>query len=183
MVQYLYAVTEDKQIVSAIDLAGHTITEKYTCISCENELTAKVNGKKLAPHFAHKIQIECNGETYLHKLAKLTFYNTYIKCINDGKPYTIELKQTKECRKYKSLLFKNCNLGEFEKKHNLINYYSNIVMEKRDGEFIPDLLLSSNKNPKDKIYIEIAVTHFLSEKKRTICYEDNSNTNRDRIGY
>jgi len=39
-------------------------------------------------------------------------------------------------------------------------------MEQRDGEFIPDLILYNATDAKQKIYIEIAVTHSSTEEKR-----------------
>lgn len=165
MVKYQYAKDESGHLVSAAQIAGTEITESYSCVGCGNELIARVNGKVMAPHFAHKVQVECSGETYLHKLAKTTFYETYQECLEKGEPFTIELEQIKECRKFSGLLLRTCNIGSAKKQYDLTRYYSNIVLEKRDGAFIPDLKLSSTSNPDEKIFIEIAVTHFLSQEK------------------
>ena len=84
------------------------------CPSCLNELIPRVNGKQNAPHFAHKSNHACNGETSYHRIAKemikqnlnlITFKNkcqicncTRTKKFNDGEishleqlinPYTV----------------------------------------------------------------------------------------------
>jgi len=44
-------------------------------------------------------------------------------------------------------------------------YYDSIALEQRDDRFVPDLLLYNSANPAQRLYIEIAVTHLLSELK------------------
>ena len=41
----------------------------YRCLQYHKTLIAKIGNKKV-PHFAHKKGNACNGESYLHKLAK-----------------------------------------------------------------------------------------------------------------
>lgn len=50
-------------------------------------------------------------------------------------------------------------------KYDLTKYFNEILLEKNDDNFIPDLLLLNLKTH-EKIYIEIAVTHFSSESKK-----------------
>ena len=63
-------------------------------------------------------------------------------------------------------------------------------MEKRDGAFVPDLLLFCKNDPERKLYVEIAVTHFLSEPKQAsgeriieIPVESEEDVERIRAGH
>jgi len=165
MIKYRYALNENGNTVCADEIAGAAVTEKFTCLGCEGLLIAKVNGEKVRPHFAHKVQAECNGETYLHKLGKAAFFEIYTKCLRAGEPFKIHLSATKICRKFFPALMPGCNLGSVEKEYDLTAYFQDIRVERRDGEFVPDVLISNKKNPAEKVYIEIACTHFLSERK------------------
>ena len=72
----------------------------------------------------------------------------------------------KVCSKFRAMLGHRCTIAEVEKAHDLTQYYNGIREEKRDGIFIPDLLLFNQQDESKKIYIEVAVTHFLSDEKR-----------------
>jgi len=51
---------------------------------------------------------------------------------------------------------------KFLRKIDITKLFKKIDLEKRDSSFIPDLLLKSEK---EKIYVEIAVTHKCSDEK------------------
>jgi len=89
-----WAYNSNKKLIGICDAIKEP-NEKYRCINCNSELIVK-NGKIRAAHFAHKIKV-CNHETYLHKLAKLFFYNNYKKLIEEEKPFFIEVAQYKVC--------------------------------------------------------------------------------------
>ncbi|MGK5737145.1 hypothetical protein [Acinetobacter junii] len=167
MARYQYAKNEHGEIVKAVDLVGQEEKSEYICLGCDNPLIAKVNGKIKKPHFAHKTVLECNGETYLHRLGKRAFFETYQKCLAENEPFYITFHVPKKCQKFKRTIRKHCDLGYIEKCFDLTNYFSQIQVEKRHDQFIPDLLLTRQNNAEDCIYIEIAVTHFLSEKKES----------------
>lgn len=168
MVQYQYARDEGGEVQSADSLRGTTTTgSHFQCISCKNSMIAKVNGEKHRPHFAHRESIECNGETYLHILGKELFASKYRQCISSGDPFWIELHVPRWCRKYSKYGVGPCHKGDIGVKHDLTQYYREIRVETRDGNFIPDLSLHSKDRPDDAVYIEIAVTHFLSEEKES----------------
>ncbi|MHA3114616.1 hypothetical protein E0H86_05005 [Acinetobacter sp. ANC 4635] len=167
MAKYQFAVDEFGVIVNAKDLIGKKLSSKYKCLGCDNELIAKVNGTIIQPHFAHKVIQECSGETYLHHLGKQAFFDTYTKCLQENEPFYIAFHIPKKCHKFKRTIRKNCDLGFIEKKFDLTEYFSKIEVEKKEDSFIPDLLLSRSNNLEDNIYIEIAVTHFLSVKKES----------------
>ncbi|CAK8719681.1 hypothetical protein GCAAIG_09190 [Candidatus Electronema halotolerans] len=165
MIRYRYALNSSGEVVTAESLAGEKIADKYTCLSCGQLLIARVNGEIRQPHFSHKAQVECNGETYLHRLAKQVFKETYEECLKNGNPFLIELNEPKICDKYKKITCRTCNIGEYTQRYDLTKYYTEINIESRDGQFIPDISLHSVTRPGDVIYIEVAVSHFLSEKK------------------
>lgn len=165
MAKYKYALNSHSAITPADDIAGKPVNDCYTCIGCGNQMIARVNGQLKAPHFAHKAQVECSGETYLHKLGKQTFFDTYRNCLDSGEPFNITLTASKICKKMKSVTRKSCTVGEVEKTYDLTDYYHDISIEKKHGDFIADVLLSSKTKPDQSILIEIACTHFLSEKK------------------
>lgn len=165
MVQYRHALSETGATVSADEIAGKPVSTAYSCLGCGGTLIAKVNGEIQRPHFAHKVHVECSGETYLHRLGKAVFEETYRECLDQGRPFIIRLSAAKECPKFRPALIEGCSLGFVEKEYDLTQYYSNVVVEKRDGVFVPDLRLHSSVHPDQSIYVEIAVTHFLSEEK------------------
>lgn len=166
MARYQYAKDQHGQIVKAVDLVGQS-AGKCICIGCDNPLIAKVNGKIKKPHFAHKTVLECNGETYLHRLGKRAFLETYQKCLAENEPFYISFYVPKKCHKFKRTIRKHCDLGYEQKRFDLTSYYTQIDIEKKNDSFIPDLLLTRQSQPNDHIYIEIAVTHFLNEKKES----------------
>lgn len=168
MPQYRYAYNNNREVVDVLNLPYDRaeVAGPYICLGCENLLIAKTKGEKREKHFAHKVRVTCNEETYLHRLAKLTFYQEYQLCLETNQPYLIELSYPRVCSKFSGVIGHRCNLGTFCKTHDLTQYYDGIKLEKRDDTFIPDVLIYSTKNPNQKIYIEIAVTHFLSEEKQ-----------------
>ncbi len=165
MIQYRYAFNSAGAVVSAEELAGAPVTDALTCVGCNQPLIARVNGKIRQPHFGHKVQVECSGETYLHRLAKEVFRETYQRCLDTGTPFTIAVPSPVLCAKYTHLV--NCfsELGEEELEFDLTEYFSELRVETREREFIPDVSLRSATRANQVIFIEIAVSHFLSEAK------------------
>lgn len=167
MPQYRFGRDSDNNIVDALLLPADRslLEDTYLCIGCGQPLIAKVKGEERVKHFAHKPGAECNPETYLHRLAKLTFYTVYQECLDQGRPFEVELTYQQVCSKYAQVTGFRCPVGTVTKAHDLTAYYTGIALEERDGSFIPDLLLFNRERPEIKIYVEVAVTHFLSEKK------------------
>lgn len=165
MIQYRYALNSRDKLISADELRGEENAEALRCISCDQPMIARVNGKIHRPHFAHKTLAECNGETYLHQLGKRAFVETYRKCMQDGQPFTISMSMPRQCTRFTGLVTCFSKLEDCKQEYDLTSYYSEIGIECKDGDFVPDVILHSKKRPADKIYVEIAVTHFLSEAK------------------
>jgi hypothetical protein len=164
MVLYRYAKGTNDLIVDAHGLAGTPSPDPYFCLGCDGELVARVNGAIRTPHFAHKShQPNCSSETYLHRLAKKIFVETYQACLANGKPYTIELQTPHFCSQCVVEWLKPCKVGSFAVAHDLTKYFTEILIESRDGAFVPDILLKNPAQPNEKIYIEICVTHSCSD--------------------
>jgi hypothetical protein len=153
-----YANNENGNIIhiSEVNIENRYNT-KYYCIGCEAELITKL-GEIKEHHFCHKVKCECNGETYLHKTAKTLFYNKYIECLEKKQPFKIEYTTNKTCK------INNKCKESVNAKFDLTTHFDLIKLEKKDSDFIPDVLLYSSKS-ENKIYIEMKVTHKCSDKK------------------
>lgn len=164
MIKYDSAYNSLKEIVNIKDI-DKTSNQKdhYTCISCENELIPKL-GKSRKHHFAHKVELTCSPETYLHKLGKRLFFEEYSKCLEENKPFFIELHQNRICNKCEIEFDKICNIERTTKIFDLTKYFDQIQLEVKEANFIPDLMLSGTQT-KEKIFVEIAVTHSSSIEK------------------
>ena len=103
----------------------------------------------------------------MHRLAKLAFLETYNQCIQAGSPYIVAISVPRNCERFHGAIscFSKlpCSIHEFD----LTAYFTEVEIESKDSEFIPDILLRSTSKPEEKVFIEIAVTHFLSERKRS----------------
>lgn len=156
-IKYQYALDESRTIDIGSD---HIVRGKeYTCLSCSNVLIP-VLGEFRQKHFRHKIQVDCSAETYLHNLAKRMFFRTYNECLNNNRPYFIEYCVPTYCNACKGS--GPCPIGHKLKRTDLTKHFKEIVLETRDDEFIPDILLKSGS---ESLYVEIAVTHYVEDKK------------------
>lgn len=163
-IKYKYAYTEEKVLICIDDiLPEERKSHKYYCISCGQELLPRaLQSKKVTPHFYHKEEVECSGETYLHKLAK-----KLIKAKFDSRqPFAIKYPVTIECEK------DSCNLVTVKcTRHedyvlNLYDYYDTCTEEVSYGGFVADLLLTnSQKESRQPLFIEIYVKHRCVQKK------------------
>jgi hypothetical protein len=160
-INYRYALNElgitvDSFTLNSSERKGFS---KFSCLGCGNELIA-ILGKQVTKHFRHRVDIntQCSGETYLHKLGKQTFLDTYKSCLVNGLPYWIEYPAKEICIAYQS----ECDRGFHAKEFDLTKYFDRVELEVRDDFFTPDLLLS---NGKEKLYIEIVVSHQSSQEK------------------
>ncbi len=155
---FAYNSAGDLIHISKVD---KSIKDIFTCVNCGSELIAR-KGKIKAHHFAHKAVLDCNYETYLHKLGKIVFLQTYNQCIKKGIPFYIEYISKHRCSTCETneLLKRSCSFGSKKKKFDLTSRYNLASIEKRFNGFVADILLESTK-PEiyDKIFIEIAVSH------------------------
>lgn len=159
--KYQYAINQHNQTVSIANVknrAGH-----YVCVSCGGRMAPRL-GEKNEHHFYHLVNHQnrsnsmrkCTPETYLHRIAKKLFEEAY--CSNE--PFILRWESKHRCANAKA------HYKCFKTKDNVINLiekYTFIDIEKRDGSFIPDVLLRNRHG--EKLYIEFAHTHFSSQKK------------------
>ncbi|MBD2302314.1 competence protein CoiA family protein [Nostoc sp. FACHB-190] len=166
IIKYQYAIDSNEKTINVENLSANSEVRKkvFRCLSCNNILIP-VLGQKKRKHFRHKldVQLNCSPETYLHKLAKLKFYEVYSNCIKYNQPFWVDFEVSQICDYYQVDFLKTCNFNKGKQKFNLVEYFKNIELEQREGSFIPDVLLTSAKG--DKIFIEVAVTHEVSFEK------------------
>lgn len=162
----LYAYNSAKELVR-IDNAQRQ--EKYYCINCDGEMIPK-QGKKNKWHFAHKnITPKCKYDNYIHKLAEIKLSEWF----RNSKNIIIELKYDFECKNWKQCKWNNKENSKNEeycywverKPFNLKDYYTSCVVEKKYGNFVPDICLYNNHKNIDPIFIEINVHHPCEEDK------------------
>ncbi len=167
-IKYQYAYDEKGLLVNINELSvedrnAHT----YRCIGCGNQLMPRAIGSKYRkPHFYHKVMVDCNGETYLHKLSKRFIKERF----EQSQQFLISFPTKVECN-VEDCALRNINCTKEEFEHNeqidLRKYYDTIEEEVQVDGFVADLLLSNSKNPKlPPILIEICVTHPCDDAKR-----------------
>ena len=95
MVKNRYALDENDKLVDV-----QTVTEQdrkyFTCIGCGSPMRP-VLGDVVGRHFRHKVDADCNGETYLHRLGKKVFEETYKYCLEHNQPFEVSFNQYKIC--------------------------------------------------------------------------------------
>lgn len=77
----------------------------------------------------------------------------------------VSISTPKHCERFKQIISCFSRLPESQHEYDLTRYYPDIDVETREGNFIPDIILRSKARPDDMAFVEIAVTHFLSEAK------------------
>jgi hypothetical protein len=161
--QYAYAYDGSRNLVFVNSLKRSSAgSEVYICLGCGKPLIP-VLGEKRIKHFRHKTDDNCSLETYLHLLGKEYFRQEYTRCLNDQRPFNITLNETWTCTHYEAVVGYSCDL-EIPAEYDLTRHFTDVYLEQRDGQFIPDLLLTNARN--DKLYVEIYVTHESSIEKR-----------------
>jgi len=141
-----------KELVSIIDVQRR---KKCNCICplCEAALVAH-KGDKTAHHFKHYRTEECIGgaETAVHLKAK-------------------EIIASAKCIKLPGL---NANISTLEHEASVsilssrlikLDLADEVIVEKKEGQIRPDLIVIYKGK---KLLIEIAVTHFIDAKKKSI---------------
>ena len=163
-IKYSYCVDENNRLVHISELTNETRhSHQWRCLQCGQEMTPKL-GKIKTKHFAHKADTACDGELYLHQLAKRRIREKF----ESADSFPITFVKDVPCSEHKTCLYYNgymCKKRNVHIPFNLKEWYNCCEEEIRDGEFIIDLLLTSKTNPNENIYIEIFVTHKSEESK------------------
>lgn len=164
-VKYKYAYDENNVPVSIDSLTKETSKQHtYHCIGCGNTLLPRAIGSKSKrAHFYHKEQVECSGETYVHKLAKKLIKQKFDK----SEQFLVSYYVNKSCSEINCRLRNtNCRKENAPNEIDLKRFYDTCQEEAQVNGFVADLLLSSSKHPDlDPVLIEIKVTHGCEEEK------------------
>lgn len=166
-IKYQYAYDENGVLVNINTLSIDAKSHEFRCIGCGGILTPRAIGSKYCrAHFYHKTLVECNGETYLHKLAKLYIKKKFDNSDEFRVSYPAEVKCNEvNCR----LRNPNCCKKSFENNEvfDLKKYYDTCTEEQNVGPYVADLLLTNSKNEKlAPTLIEICVSHPCEKDKR-----------------
>lgn len=168
MIKYRFAIDNNDKIVDINSLDKNSLTkeDKFFSVDFRQELIPRL-GKERTRHFAHKSATEHIGskETYLHSLGKKIFFDDYTECLRNKTPYLLKYRTHRVCTKLQDKFKIKCKLQDETSTFDLTSRFTEIVIERRDNNFIPDILLVT-ADKKEKIYIEIAVTHFSTETKK-----------------
>lgn len=149
-------------------------TFKYVCPYCHNDLRpflsrGKRNSKR--SHFSHKNGERCDQDGYIHTTAKRLLKEKW----DSEEPFEITMSVKTECNRIASCPFcqatgHRCSIGKTE-TYNLKEYYTQCLVEKKYGDFIPDLCLIDENEKHDPIFIEIWSKHKNSDKKANSIYK------------
>ncbi|WP_169338376.1 competence protein CoiA family protein [Psychroserpens burtonensis] len=140
-----YAVHNDKLVHISKVISGLACNCKCPNPNCNGKLIAR-KGNIKSHHFAHYNMEDCGGalESALHLLAK--------EIISEEKVFKIpELYYYNKKRKIGKVFFEA-----------LVIEVDNVELEVLQDDFKPDIVLQCRKT---KLFVEIAVTHFVDEKK------------------
>ena len=151
-IKYSYCLDEGGEIVHIKDLnKENRLRSRFFCISCAQEMVAKIGNGGRVQHFAHKSDFSCNSESYLHKLAKLlirkkfmssdTFPIIFKRDITCCESITCPLYETYMCREEEKEIISDL------KSYNGQVIYDTCKEEVTVGGFRPDLLLSCSTKP------------------------------------
>lgn len=168
IIKYRYAY-DDKQNI--INITSAQPKQNYTCLSCGRKLIPK-KGKKNQHHFSHESGIQtysCSPETYLHKLAKHTFYESYTHCLQNSKTFNLTYLAPKECSACKQ--YGPCVIDANGRRIVDLTKHFPIIHApdtKCDAGFRPDILLQSGNGT--FLWLEIAVTHHVENPKQATGY-------------
>lgn len=148
---------------------------KLYCLQCGQEMVANL-GTKRRWHFSHKKDTACDGESYLHKLAKRLIREKFLS--SDHFPIIfsrdVPCSERAQCPLYAK---EECKERSVEILSDLKSYNSNILYDRCDEEapisdFRADLLLTNSSIPnRQPVLIEIYKTHQSSVTKLNSNYK------------
>lgn len=169
-IKYSYCVDENGKLVHISSLTDATRhARKLYCLQCGQEMVANL-GQYKAKHFSHKADTACDGESYLHKLAKRRIKEKFDSSENFPVMFLHDVPccEASKCPCYDS---QYCALEKQDIRSDLKIWknkpvYDTCEPEVPVGEFRPDLLLTCSTKPdRQPVFIEIFKTHESNEIK------------------
>lgn len=161
-IKYHHAYNENNEIVSINDIIKeerHLHT--YKCIVCGEYLSPRM-GEERAWHFWHEKNTKCNGETYIHKLAKIRIKEMF----DNSKHLYISFRGKKICNSEKCEFRNNYCIEDDFITIDLKEIYDTATIECNYQNFTADILLSNSKNDQQEpIFFEIFVKHKCEQEK------------------
>ena len=166
---YQYAQSDDGSVrhISQITVE-YRKAHKLTCSGCGKKMEAVLNVSRTQPFYRHS-GTKCSLETYLHQMGINLFKELFEKNRKLGVPLTVDYHFIHqcgvECCKYGCS--QKCRSQDESRKYDLLTKFTDIEIEEKDlaTGLVPDLLLSNAMG--DKLYVEIYVTHPVTEEKKS----------------
>lgn len=170
-IKYSYCVDDDNNLIHINSISNATRhSRKWFCLQCGQEMVANLGNKK-SWYFSHKADTACDGESYLHKLAKRRIKEKF----DNSNSFPIEFVREVPCHEAEHCLFVDefhCHSGKhITIKRDLKSWDNNSIYDTCSpevviDEFRPDLLLTNSLKPnREPVFIEIYKTHKSEEEK------------------
>lgn len=170
-IKYRYCLNkESRELVCINDLNQDNRYEcTYECLECGQEMETNMGTKKRW-YFSHKSGTACDGESYLHKLAKIRIRQKF----ESSDSFPIIFKRDIPCSEINQCMFKDdyyCKFYDHEIRIDLKKWkgktlYDRCQEEKWTDGFRPDLKLTCKEvADRTPIFIEIFKTHESSDDK------------------
>ena len=141
----------------------------YTCPYCKKEMRPYL-GEHNRHCFAHKPGQSCDRDKYIHTTAEQLLKERWD---SDG-PFEFTLTVEFVCEKADTCVFAGVVDGKCRRQAihtiNLKERYSTCLVEKKVGEFIPDLCLVDESGTNKPLFLEIWNTSRNSDKKNSSGY-------------
>lgn len=167
-VQYPFAdIGETKLLHISSVTPENRKSHTYTCPYCKKELRPRL-GTKRKHCFAHKPNESCELDRYIHSTAERLLKEKW----DSDQPFEIRMTVHSQCENRMNCIFQQstCTAKKIE-TFDLKEWYSQCLVEKKVGEFIPDICLIDETGKHDPIFIEIWSKHQNSLKKQTSEYK------------
>jgi hypothetical protein len=164
--RYRYATDRDGRLLGIDELPREDRRTRapFSCVGCGKELIPRL-GSVVSHHFAHKYDQTCAGETYLHRLAKLAFLESYRRCLAEGQPYFLSYTRQERCNHFRKEFGFTCG-RERNTRIDLTRVFDLVEPERERDGFRADVLLHASGTDK-QLFIEFVVTHESTHEKRS----------------
>lgn len=176
-VRYGYCLDENDNLVCIDSVTKENrYSHEFRCLQCGQKMIPKI-GHKRVRHFAHSADVDCNGESYLHKLAKRRIREKFLSSEN----FSIIFNRPAPCCEKEHCIYAvpeneeiylghscsiNVDIPMDLKIWNGYKLFDKCEEEVAIGNFRADLLLSDSNNPTlPPVFIEVKVTHESTEEK------------------